>query len=226
MKIGALISGGKDGIYALDLIKKEGHEVVSLISLKSKREDSWMFHTPNIDIVKLTAKAINLPLVYKETPGEMEKELDDLEEAIKEAKEKYKIRGLVSGAIDSIYQKSRVDNICKKLKLKSFAPLWHRNQLDIIDNMIDEGYKIKIVSIAADGFNKYWLGRNIDFETLEELKELNNKYEISIAGEGGEYESLVLCGPIFNKKIKIIKVKKEMENECTGSYVISEAELI
>ena len=50
MKIGALISGGKDSIYAAYKESKK-HELVCLISLKSKRDDSYMFHS---SIIRLT----------------------------------------------------------------------------------------------------------------------------------------------------------------------------
>jgi uncharacterized protein (TIGR00290 family) len=220
MKVGALISNGNESIYSIDLIRRERHEVVCLIFLKSKRGDLCVL---NINIVRLIAKAIDLPLVYKETSEE--NGLDDLEEIIKEAKKKYKIRGLVSGVVDSIYQKTKIENICEKLKLKTFSPVWHRNRLSIMEDMIKEGYQIKIISIAIEGLDKNWLGRNLDLEALKWLEELNKKNQINIFEEGEIYKSIVLGGPIFNKKIKINKVKKDMKNEYTGKYIILDAGL-
>ena len=42
---------------------------------------------------------------------------------------------------------------------------------------------------------------------IEELVELREKFEVNPAGEGGEFESLVLNGPNFKKRIQINKYK-------------------
>ena len=126
MKIGALISGGKDSIAAAYKASKE-HELACIIAIKSKNPESYMFHIPNIELVKLQAKAMELPLVFLETEGVKEEELEDLKQAIEIAKQKYKIQGIVTGAIKSNYQKERIDNICKELNIASIAPLWQIN---------------------------------------------------------------------------------------------------
>ena len=48
---------------------------------------------------------------------------------------------------------------------------------------------------------------------------------INIAGEGGEYESLVLDCPLFSQQIIIKKSKRVMENAYTGRLHIEDAEL-
>ena len=49
---------------------------------------------------------------------------------------------------------------------------------------------------------------------------LKEKYNINVAGEGGEFESLVINGPIFKKKLEIKQTETIMENEFTGVYLI------
>ena len=98
MRIAALISGGKDSLYAAYLASKE-NELVCLITIKSLNTESYMFHVPNIELAKLQAGSMGLPIIFKETKGEKEKELDDLREAIKLAVGKYSINGIVSGAL-------------------------------------------------------------------------------------------------------------------------------
>ncbi|MCH8329003.1 MAG: TIGR00289 family protein [Nanoarchaeota archaeon] len=225
MKLAALISGGKDSIYAAFKASKE-HEIACLISFKSKRNDSYMFHIPNIDLVKLQAKAMNLPLIFMESSGIKEKELEDITKALKLAIKKYSIQGVVSGALASNYQKSRIDKLCNELKLSSIAPLWHIDPEQYLNDLIKNNFKIIITGIAADGLNKSFLGKKIDKTLIEKFKKINEKIGMHLAGEGGEYESLVTDCPLFNKKLKINKSKIEMENECTGIYVIEDAELI
>ena len=99
------------------------NKLVCLIAIKSLNPDSFMFHHVNIDLVNLQAKAMELPLIFIETKGKKEEELKDLENAIQIAKEKYKIQGIVSGAIASNYQKTRIENICLMNNLDSFKIL-------------------------------------------------------------------------------------------------------
>src|SRR3989338_1738515 len=123
MKVCALVSGGKDSLMAAYKASKE-HQLVCLVAMKSRNPESYMFHIPNIELVKVQAEAMGIPLIFWETEGIKEEELEDLKKAIEIAKEKYKIEGVVSGAIASKYQKERIENICKELKLASVTPLW------------------------------------------------------------------------------------------------------
>ena len=72
MRLGVLFSGGKDSTLALHLAA-EKEEVVCLITILSKNKESFMFHTPNIDITALQAEALGLPQITKTTQGEKEK---------------------------------------------------------------------------------------------------------------------------------------------------------
>ena len=114
MKLGVLFSGGKDSTLALHLAK-EKEEVVCLITVVSKNKESYMFHTPNIDITELQAQALGLPLVSVTSEGKKEEELCDLEKAIMQAKNEFGIEGVVTGAVESVYQASRVQRICNRL---------------------------------------------------------------------------------------------------------------
>lgn len=225
MKVGILFSGGKDSCYSTYLAKKQGYEIACLISIKSRRDDSYMFHIPNIDLVKVQAKALNLPLIFLESSGIKEVELKDLKKALKIAKKEYKIQGIFSGAIASYYQKKRIDRLCVQLKLKSFAPLWQKNPSEYIKELISNKFDVRITGIAADGLNKSWLGRKIDNKCLTDLKKLNKTKGVHIALEGGEAETIVLNCPLFKKKIKIVQAEKVMENTCTGHYSIKKVKL-
>jgi len=87
-------------------------------------------------------------------------------------------------------------------------------------------FQIILSSVAALGFNSSMLGKLITDKDVDRLVVLNKKYKINIAGEGGEFESLVLSCPLFKKKIKIVESETIMENEYTGNYIIKKATLI
>ena len=148
---------------------------------------------------------MNLPAIYQETKGVKEKELKDLEKAIKIAKEKFQIEGLVIGALASVYQASRVQKICSELDLWCFNPLWQKDQFELLEELLKNKFKIKIVKVAAEGLGNEWVGKLIDKAFLKEIKILNEKYKVNPAGEGGEFETYVVNCPLFKKEIKLFK---------------------
>src|SRR3989344_898150 len=214
MRLGVLFSSGKDSTYALWIMKQQNYEISCLITLKSKNLHSYMFHTPAIDLAALQAQAMNIPIIEQETMGEKEKELVDLKTVIQKAKERYHIEGIVTGALYSNYQRERIEKIAEGLGLKVFCPLWRKDQeLEMIE-LLKNNFKFVLSSVAAEGLDKTWLGRIITENDIDALVKLHKKYSINVAGEGGEFESLVLDCPLFKKKVNIdeFEIKEEGKN--------------
>lgn len=224
MKIAILFSGGKDSCYAL-FKAQQVHDPVVLISMLSENKESYMFQTANVEITKFQAEAIGLPIIQKKTKGEKEDELEDLKTALEEAKEKFKIEGVVSGALGSVYQASRVQKICKDLNLWCFNPLWLKDQFELLNELVDNDFDIVISGVFAFPLDANYLGKKIDKEFIENMKELHEKHQINPAGEGGEIESTVLNAPFFKKKIKIIESEITYDNHA-GVFNIKEAVLV
>jgi asparagine synthase (glutamine-hydrolysing) len=224
MKLAALFSGGKDSVYAMYKLRNK-HKIACLITLKSKRPDSYMFHYPNIELTKVQAKLMNIPIIFHPTSGVREKELMDLKRALQEAKKKYKIKGVVTGAIASSYQRMRVEKICRELNLKPFSPLWQIDQEKYLEKLYKDKFEIIITGIGAYGLNKDFLAKRIDKEFIRKLQKINDDFPINFSGEGGEFESFVLNCPLFSKRIKVKRGNILMEREYTGRYLIKEIEL-
>ena len=204
MKLGVLFSGGKDSTMATWLAKKEGHEIACLITLHSENPDSYMFHTPSIKRTETQADVMGLPLITKDTKGVKEKELEDLEDIIKKAKEKYKIHGIVTGALHSDYQASRIKKICDRLGLQCVNPLWHKDEFQYLQDIIKNKFKVIIIGVSAYPLSASWLGRVINEDFIRDVTKLHEKYKIHVAGEGGEFESFVLDCPLFKRPLKFI----------------------
>ena len=212
MRLLSLFSGGKDSLYAAYLAIKEGHEVVLLLSLEPEREDSYMFHVPNISFTSSQAEAMGIPLIRKKVKGEKEKEVSELEGIISELVKNTEIEGIVTGVIESNYQRERIQKIADHNGLLHLTPLWKTDSKKYMESLIDEGFKVVIVSTSALGLDEAYLGKVIDTDILEKLVIQNKKYGVHIAGEGGEYETFVIDAPTFKKKLIIEKSKKIIEN--------------
>jgi ABC transporter with metal-binding/Fe-S-binding domain ATP-binding protein len=224
MRLGVLFSGGKDSTLALHLAA-EKEEVTCLITVVSKNKESYMFHTPNIDVTALQAEALGLPLVSVVTEGVKEEELADLEKAIAQAIVDFKIEGVVTGAVESVYQAQRVQRICNQLDVWCFNPLWKHDQKALLDELIEKHFKVVISGVFAYPLDEKWLGKEINNEVISRLVELQRKYSISPSGEGGEIETTVLDAPMFKKKIEIIDFDLEARGN-SGVFRIKQARLV
>ena len=221
MHLAALVTGGKDSILALYRAQQMGHTIEVLATMIPERSDSYMFHFPNIHLTDYISRALEIPLVKAPTSGIKEKELEDLRKLLASLD----VEGVVTGAVLSLYQKERIDRLCDELGIKSVAPLWHKDPLEIMKKLIRLKFKVIIVGVYAFGLDQTWLGQEINSERLEKLVELHEKYQISLVGEGGEYESLVLDAPIYKKRLEIIKAETIYENN-SGVLVVKEAKLV
>ncbi|CAJ37806.1 diphthine--ammonia ligase [Methanocella arvoryzae] len=217
MKVAALFSGGKDSSYAVFIARHYGWEVSRLVTVFSQSPESYMYHVPAVELTRLAAESIGIPLVEVVTPPEPEAELIPLRDTIS----KLGVDGIVSGALESEYQRRRLDQICQDAGVKSFAPLWHKNPRELLGDMVDQGFEIMIVGCMAEGLDEKWLGRVLDKAALAELDRLHAKYGIHVAGEGGEYESMVIGGPHMQRRI-CVDYEKEWRVH-SGKIIVKEA---
>lgn len=223
LRLGVLFSGGKDSSLALYYAKKYG-EIKCLISVFSLNKESYMFHTPNIKYVIKQADAMKLPCIIEETEGVKEQELENLKKAIKKAVAIYKIDGIVTGAIESIYQSSRIQKICNELGIECFNVLWQKPQYEILQEIVKLNFEVVITGVFAEGLDDF-LGKKIDKNFIEAIKIVEKKFKINVAGEGGEFESFVLDAPFFKKRIEILQVHIEQDKSRGKTLVIDEVSL-
>jgi predicted ATP pyrophosphatase (TIGR00289 family) len=221
MDVAVLFSGGKDSTMAVYAALEAKEDVKYLLSVKSKNDESYMFHVPNIHITDLLSQALEIPIMSVETDGIKEEELNDLKDAFLKLKS-LGIEAIYTGALYSTYQKSRIEKLGSEVGLKIISPYWHVDELEYMRKIVSLGFKVIICGVAAWGLDESWLGRQIDDETIDELIKLNEKYAVDIAFEGGEAETLAIDGPIFKRKIKILKYKKEWHLD-SGVYIIEDA---
>ncbi|XP_055027788.2 diphthine--ammonia ligase isoform X1 [Misgurnus anguillicaudatus] len=220
MRVVALISGGKDSCYNMMQCVSAGHSIVALANLMPQKHavsdelDSYMYQTVGYQAIDLYAEAMDLPLYrrtiegssldtgreYSPTDGD---EVEDLYHLLNLVKEKEKIEGVSVGAILSDYQRVRVEDVCARLHLQSLAYLWHRDQSELLSEMICSGINALLIKVAAFGLDpEKHLGKSLA-QMESYLQELSQKYGVHICGEGGEYETFTTDCPLFKKKIVI-----------------------
>jgi ABC transporter with metal-binding/Fe-S-binding domain ATP-binding protein len=199
-------------------------DVKALVTVVPKKPDSWMFHRPAVEWTRLQSDAIGIPQVALNSEGVKEREVDDLKRRLAELTSTFEVDGLVSGAISSEYQRTRLDNLCEELGLKSFAPLWHKNQEQLVREQLTAGFEIIMTSCNAMGLDATWLGKKLDISDLTHLIELKKRYGLNVAFEGGEAETFVLWAPMFKRKLKVVHATKTWRGD-SGFLKIDEMRL-
>jgi diphthine-ammonia ligase len=220
MNVAALFSGGKDSTYAVYLAQQRGWNVTLLITMVPEKGESYMFHVPNIGLCDMLAEAMGIPHSTCSTLGKEEKELDDLKKALGGRD----VEGIITGAIASDYQSTRIDRLCHELGMKSFSQLWRWDQESVLKDILAAGFKVIIVGVYADGLGREWLGRELDSAALGELKKISKKNRINISGEGGEFETLVLDGPNFLRRLEILESEIVWQGT-RGEFIVKKARL-
>ncbi|KAL3936170.1 MAG: hypothetical protein SGBAC_008452 [Bacillariaceae sp.] len=238
MKFIALVSGGKDSIYSILQCIRNGHELVAAVHLgapESTDEESYMYQTAASEVVKTQVeeclqvplllhqrmgKSLNTSLVYDENDNKKD-EVEDLYNALVEAKSKFDFTAVSSGAVFSTYQRVRIENVCRRLKLTSLSYLWRfRPQKEMLKQMIvDDGIEAVLVRTASPPglLPRKHLNKTLSFLWhTGVLERLHKRYQFHLLGEGGEYESLVVDSGLFKKKLVLDEVTIEEADDEVG----------
>ncbi len=216
-----MFSGGKDSCYSVWLVQHQAWDIAKLVTVKPDSPDSWMFHYPNVEWTKLQARAIGLPQLMVSS---VQDDLKGLEETLRATKRDEGIEGLVTGAVASDYQKSKFDNLCDRVGLRSFSPLWHKKPEVLVGDLIGAGFRIVMSGVAASGLDESWLGEELTLMEWERLKKVSERHGLYLTGEGGEYETFVIDAPHFSQKISILDSEREWDGQ-SGRLVIRKASL-
>jgi len=226
LKLASLFSGGKDSTYSMFEMIKQGHDLVCLISIQSLTNDSMLFHFPNIHLTGILANAMDLPVRnFQSKIPNLSDEVLILEKALVSIIDEFGIQGIVHGGISSKFQKRNFDEVCNKLGISVFSPLWNLEPSNYLHKIIDQDFEIVIVAVSALGLGREWLGTVLNHNNLKKLESLSLKYGFNLNFEGGEAETIVVDCPIYKKKFRIKQgiVKWTGDN---GIFEITEYELI
>jgi len=224
-RLAALFSGGKDSTHAIHLALQAGLEVATLVTARPRREDSYMFHTPNLDLARLAAEAMGLPHLEVPVSGDPEVEVAELEAGLRPLVDAGTVDGLVAGAIASDYQWSRLNAVGHRLGLACLTPLWRVRPEAVLRDEVASGLRFMIVAAQTEGLTPEWLGHTVDARLLEQLLATARARRFHPAGEGGEYETLVTDGPLFSRRIRLDAYHVEM-SPTSSRMVVDEAVLV
>jgi len=223
MDVAVLYSGGKDSTYAIDYCLSKGWNIKYLLSIKPTRRDCYLFHFATVEHTRELAKILGMKHIYAScNVADPEKEA----KIVKDIVEKNKVDALVLGGVG--LQETQIRSLQKvlmPLNVEVFASHASMDHEELFREMLSKGYKILITQVAADGAMR-WLGKYITKDNFNELNKDSVKFGFHIGFEGGHLDSLAIDGPIFNKALNVIEVKKIVENEYCGYLKIEKVTVV
>ncbi|HXQ94037.1 MAG TPA: diphthine--ammonia ligase [Thermoplasmata archaeon] len=222
----ALVSGGKDSVYSTYLADSQGLSVDELLTIAPEDPDSFLFHTPNVGLVKWIAEAWGKTHRIVPVTGTGEAaETAALRDALAGSHEP-----VVAGAIASAFQWSRLHRLTFELGRPLYTPLWGKEAGRVVREEISAGLDIRIVQVAAEPLGPELVGRRLDAARLADLERLSAEVRpIQVAGEGGEYETLVVDAPFFRSRLVLEDERVERRGGATrmtigGAHLVAKTE--
>ena len=199
-------SGGKDSCLACYKAIKSGINVKYLLNFISREYKRCCFHGLEAKILRMQSELAGIQLVQKETSPDMKKYEEEFKSAVQELKSKG-INQMIFGDVYLNEHREWVERVCSELNSQAIEPLWNVPPEKVVEEFIESGFKAIVVSAKADLFGRDFVGRYVDSNFLEELKQR----KICPCGENGEFHTLVVEGPIFKGKIEVIETEKVLK---------------
>lgn len=194
----ASYSGGKDSTLALYKAMEQGTALGIIVMMEEDGERSRA-HSLFTDVLKEQAKAIGIPLFIGAANW------DNYEKVFVEILKEAKGQGaqvLVTGDIDVPENECWHERVTHSVGLELGIPLWKMDHKEVVKEFISLGFITKVITIdTKKGMKKEDLGKVLTFDYMKELEERG----IDPCGEGGEFHTAVIAGPLFKEEIKVKK---------------------
>lgn len=209
-------SGGKDCCLSYYLAMLAGLNICCLLSVLD-HTGKLGAHSLSPHILDAQAEAIGIPLIKRQV--QVSRYDSDYCRVVNHLKNQVDIEGGVFGDVsigneEASLHESWVKNICHSTGIQAHLPLWNINREDILKMLIYYGFEVLMIVTDDSKLGKEWLGKKLDLDVLAELK---NRFEKSEDGRVGYYHTLVVDGPIFQKRLNFEKVSAVFRRDEWGS---------
>ena len=192
------LSGGKDSILALYLALEEGLSVDILFSMGNEKWEGP--HKVPAYLIERMGECLGIPVkIAYASWEEYEKVFSDTIESFK--KDDY--IGGVFGDMDILEHRKWCEDVLGKVEMEASFPLWGKSREEVARLIVDKGFKAMITYVDKEKASTKYIGRFLDHNTIDEM--INEGIDPS--GEGGEFHTLVVDGPIFKKPLEYVPVK-------------------
>ena len=198
-------SGGKDCCLACYRAVARGLKVRYLANMVAEDGKRSYSHGLAPRVLEAQAQAIGIPLIQRRARRDnYEAEFKKMLLSLKEEG----VSGGVFGDIDLDEHRQWIERVCGDVAVTPYLPLWGEEQEELLKDFISLGFTAIVVAAKAELFDREWLGRKVDRDFLDHLEVLKETKEVTPCGEAGEYHTLVVDGPLFERRLEILRSRR------------------
>jgi len=208
-KVFASWSGGKDGCLACYRALNSELEVSYLINMVTEDGTRSCSHGVSAEVLRVQAQAIGIPVLQRQTTRETYEAV--YKGTIRSIKREG-ISGGVFGDIDFNAHREWIEKLCQDTQIALYLPLWEESQDKLIREFVNAGFISVVVAAKTDFFDKDILGKTIDIDFINYLEGMRKTKDITLCGEAGEYHTLVIDGPMFGERMRIVEAEKVLRD--------------
>ncbi len=200
-KVRALLSWstGKDAAWSLYELRKAGQiEVVALITTTNQAFERVAMHAVRQSVLDRQAEAVGLPLITVPLPWPCTNAQyeERLQGALADAIARFDVTHIAFGDLYLEEVREYRERLLEPLGLQPLFPLWGKPTEALAQEMIAGGLFAYLTCVDPRRLPASFAGRAFDDALLAELPP-----EIDPCGEGGEFHTCVVAGPMFSTPI-------------------------
>ncbi|WP_295123733.1 diphthine--ammonia ligase [uncultured Chitinophaga sp.] len=189
-------SGGKDSCFAMMQSIAAGLKPAVLLNIMNENGEISRSHALPRSILHQQAAALGLPMVN--IPSSWQEYEKHFVNALHQVKSDYGVSGAVFGDIDLQAHRDWEEMVCGKAGLQAILPLWLQDRRQLVLQMLGCGISTMIVSCNT-AMGPDFLGRVMNIQLVNELEDMG----VDVCGENGEFHTVVVNCPLFNKPLDL-----------------------
>ncbi|AXE33227.1 diphthine--ammonia ligase [Chromobacterium phragmitis] len=189
-------SGGKDSCLALWRAAQAGAKPQALLTMLDEAGDRSRSHGVRPEVLALQAQALGLPQRLGKASWNDYREvfIEQLRAAAADG-----IQAAVFGDIDLDAHREWEEGVCAEAGLAAVLPLWGERRADLAREFVDAGFVARIVMVNTALVDEKWLGRTFNRQLIKDMLAEG----VDPCGEAGEFHTLVMDGPLFDKPLAL-----------------------
>ena len=187
-------SGGKDSCLALHRTMSRWGRPACLVNMLTEDGVHSRSHGLPATLLDAQAAAIGVPIVHGSATWE------DYEAQFVACLKDLQAQGVTAGVFGDIDLQVHWDwekSVCAQAGMIALEPLWQAAHRDLVAEFLTAGFEAMIVTVNLTAVPEEFLGRVFSPETVADLEALG----VDPSGEGGEFHTVVLDGPIFSRRV-------------------------
>lgn len=193
-------SSGKDSAWALYVLRQNPTiEVVGLFSVLNERFNRVSMHSTRAELLRRQAEAAGLALRTINLPDSCTNERCDA--IMGEFVAEFAAKGIEYIAFGDLFLEDVRQYRKKQLAgtgIDPLFPLWRASTVELTEQMFAAGLEAYISSVDLKKLPASFAGRRWSRDLLKEFPE-----GVDPCGENGEIHTIVVSGPMFEKRIEV-----------------------